>query len=368
MALQQIVVPLDGSQLAERALPYASALARLGGGRLILVRAAMAHIFPGQDVEAAQIAVTERAETELTDVTNRLRADRLDVEPHLCYDDAASAILGVTDRVKADLIVMSTHGRSGLGRWIYGSVADEVLRHAQVPVLLVPSVCERTWPEGRPLRILVPLDGSELAESALIPARDLAQQVGAEIVLLRIVEPIVAGYPETYPFDIEPDLNTVESYVTNLASELRQAGLSVTAVADFGYPVSRIVATATEKQADLIVMATHGHGGIARLVLGSVATGVAQRAHTPLFLSRPSAVHSTIASAPGAVAAASSSPESLVVVALSAAELELVRRGLSELAYRPESDDQSVAAARRLMEQLRGKQVTKASGPASPSA
>ena len=89
---------------------------------------------------------------------------------------------------------MSTHGHGGLGRWLYGSVADEVLRRVPVPVLLVSAVCAQTWAQDQPLRVVAPLDGSDLAEEALGPARDLAATLGNELLLLGVVEPL-AVYP-----------------------------------------------------------------------------------------------------------------------------------------------------------------------------
>jgi nucleotide-binding universal stress UspA family protein len=169
-----VVVPLDGSALAERALPYATQLVRHGGARLVLVRAALAHTVPGVDPTDAQLAATECAERELETTAERLRDQGLSVETHVYYGEAAWAITDVAERQSAELLVMSTHGRGGLGRWVYGSVAQQVLRKATVPILLVSAACERPWPAEGPIHILVPLDGSAFAEEALGSARQLA--------------------------------------------------------------------------------------------------------------------------------------------------------------------------------------------------
>ena len=137
--LSSILVPLDGSELAERALPYATALAHRAEGRLLLPRAVQTHTLPGADPGPAWAVATERANAALHALAERLKGDGLQVGPHVSEDDAAHAILDAAGRQHAGLVVMSTHGRTGLGRWVYGSVADEVLRHAPCPVLLVPA-------------------------------------------------------------------------------------------------------------------------------------------------------------------------------------------------------------------------------------
>ena len=134
--LTTVLVPLDGSALAEYALPYAARLARAAGGRLVLVRAA-------PDAPARQ-----RAEAELAAVAERLFTEGVPVEAHVRRGAAGDVILEGARAWAAGLIVTATHGRSGVGRWLHGSVADHVLRHAPVPVLLVSRACERRWPEG----------------------------------------------------------------------------------------------------------------------------------------------------------------------------------------------------------------------------
>ena len=106
-------------------------------------------------------------------------------ETHVYYDNPVHAILDAAERQHVDLIVMSTHGRGGLSRMLYGSVADQILRRASVPVLLVPSIVEHAWPTLGPRRILVPLDGSEFAAEALQAAELLTETLGADLTLLR---------------------------------------------------------------------------------------------------------------------------------------------------------------------------------------
>jgi nucleotide-binding universal stress UspA family protein len=135
----------------------------------------------------------ETAQAELQSAVDELRTDGLDVEAHFVEGVAADVIFEAAKAARANLIVMSTHGRGGLGRFVYGSVADEVLRRVPVPVLLVPAGCTRVWTEEQPQSVPVGLDGSSLAAEALRPARDLATALGAEMLLPAVVDPIMVS-------------------------------------------------------------------------------------------------------------------------------------------------------------------------------
>jgi nucleotide-binding universal stress UspA family protein len=177
---------------------------------------------------------------------------------------------------------------------VYGSVADEILRHAEVPVLLIPPTIDHVWPADRPMTILVPLDGSALAEEALASVGLLAERPGARLHLLRVVEPpSYTFYGEGYayvPLDEAAELQGARDYLNEVAGRLVASGTSVEVEVTIGLPSAVIPRVAQEQQADVIAMATHGRGGLARLVLGSVATGTLQRAHVPLLLTRPTAL------------------------------------------------------------------------------
>ena len=171
-----ILLPLDGSRRSERALPYAAGLAKVFGSELALVHDETIGL-RGDDVPASADTLGRIAE-----LVEALQNLGLRVWRGVIRGPAAEAILRVADDAHADLIVMSTHGRSGLGRWLYGSVADEVLRHTILPIVLISAACERRWKIEGPFRLLVPLDGSELAESALGLAGEVADALHAELV------------------------------------------------------------------------------------------------------------------------------------------------------------------------------------------
>jgi nucleotide-binding universal stress UspA family protein len=138
MKLDTILVPVDGSALAEVALPRALELAEVSGARMLLLRAAQAHTLPGVDPIEAQVKVVREAEAYLADVKERLTGrGGVKVETSVWYGPAAYAIVEAARRYKVDQIVMTTHGRSGLGRLLLGSVAESVLRGTATPILLL---------------------------------------------------------------------------------------------------------------------------------------------------------------------------------------------------------------------------------------
>jgi nucleotide-binding universal stress UspA family protein len=362
--LQTILLPLDGSTLSEQALPYAASLARRADARIVLVRATQAHTILDVDASDAQIGVISRAEHDLRASAARLRGAGVEAEIHVYYDQPAPAILDAARRHEVDLIVMSTHGRSGLGRVVYGSVADEILRHAEVPVLLIPPTIDPTWPTDQPLTILVTLDGSALAEEALISARLLAELLGARLHLLRVVEQPVyplAGDGYAYiPFDDTAELLLAREYLSKLAGRLRASSIGAEIEVVVGLPGAVIPRVAQEQQAHVIAMATHGRSGLARLVLGSVTTGTLQRAHVPLLLIRPTALdrpapvdQPSVAESVAAAASVAEDREApAVTVSLTPPELGLVREAVESLLLSTRQEDEVSASLRVILGRL----------------
>jgi nucleotide-binding universal stress UspA family protein len=369
--LQNILLPLDGSPLAELAIPYATTLARRAGASIVLVQAVQAHTPPGMDQTDAELDVMSRAQTYVQSIVARLDADHVRAVAHVYYDDPAHAILDAAERQSADLIMMSTHGRTGIGRMLYGSVADLVLRHATVPVFLVPANVSTAAPlEQGPLSLLVPLDGSQLAEEALASAELLPLDRTTKVTLLRVVEPPVYPlYGDGYayiPYDEDADLADARQYVQEQVTRLQANGHVAEGKVAVGQAAAMIAATAHEVHPDIIVMATHGHGGLSRMILGSVATNTLRQATIPLLLTRPAAMHQDEAAAcihresrevlPGA-AGAPNAPFAEqfgeeVHLRVSRADLYLIECGLKALAYAPGYDYDHVLSARTLAKKL----------------
>jgi nucleotide-binding universal stress UspA family protein len=271
-----IVVPLDGSAAAETALPTAEAFSRAAPGTLYLVRAA------ASDDEA-------NAAAYLTAQAEALRARAVQAETHVTYGPAAGAIVREVVRRDADLIVMTTHGRGGLERSVFGSVADQVLHQTARPIVLVRP--DQPAGSGRLERILVPLDGSPLAEHALAPAQALAG-TGGEILLQQVVAPAKPifsdpGSAGVWTELIEEAYAEAVRYLEAQAATLRAAGYRVRTQVEHGWPAQRIAEYARQEAVDLIVASSHGRAGAARWLLGSVADDLIRPAPAPLLLLRP---------------------------------------------------------------------------------
>lgn len=293
MTVRTILVPLDGSPLAERALPYAEALARASGARLALVWASLVRDRPAADEPEARRVAEEEA--YLAEVARRLAERGLDAETALRFADPAAAIVEEARAQDVDLLVMATHGRGGLGRWVYGSVAEAVLARPPAPILLVRAGApgwEAAWPGERP-RLLAPLDGSAFAEEALPVAESLAEALGGELVVVRAVpRPGLDFGPDWVVAPIlEDELANAETeardYLDRLAARLAREGRAAQAALRVGDPAGVIAAVGRERGAALVVMATHGHTGLGRVVLGSVADAVLRHGTLPLLLVRP---------------------------------------------------------------------------------
>ncbi|GIK37257.1 MAG: universal stress protein UspA [Chloroflexota bacterium] len=299
MVYRTILVPLDGSSLSERGLPMAATVAQATGAQLVLAQVVRTSaVDPGE----AQGEAEEEVKRYLAGIASQLGEQGLRVEITMPTGTPVEGILSELELRQADLVVMCTHGRSGLRRWFYGSVAEGVLARSPVPVLLarpadlvVMSPPELGWP-----RLLVPLDGSAFAEAVLPHAKALAQALDGTIVLLQAVVLRIPRTPElflvsTWQRIVEEETVRAENYLAKVAEHLKQDGLRVQTVV-------RCVQTVVESGAaaevilqekgrpagtGLVVMATHGRTGLKRLLFGSVAMAVLQRGLRPLLLLRP---------------------------------------------------------------------------------
>jgi len=295
--VERILLPLDGSPFGERALPYALRLASATGARLILMHGHAPLVIakePDFDVQAfarrlrdGQVVVpyTATAGIEIEAVTHDVYMDK--VADGICETIVAQG---------ADLVVMSTHGHGGLGRWLYGSVADQVIRQSPVPLVLVPVTCDHIWERSAALRIMVPLDGSTFAEEVLDPVGKLASALKAELLLVGAAGPLEYGYADGVPFTrsgFDAALKETNEYLEGVAARLRAAGQRVTVDAQTGQAGPVIDGIARRRHVDLIAMATHGRSGMARAALGSVATEMLHRSTVPLLLWHPVALRQT---------------------------------------------------------------------------
>lgn len=300
---QTILVPLDGSTFSEHALPVALDMARRSGARLHLVQVhepLAAQVYPdGLPVYDDRWDGAVRAQTEeyLRSVAHRCM-ERAGVRPvtELLDGPVSSAISTYAAELGAELVVMTTHGRGGISRAWVGSVADALVRRSPVPVLLIrPKAHEVDWTATATARhILIPLDGSELAEGIFEPALRLAQLVGARHTLLRVVLPVpffsgqLGGVPAFDENGAVQSRDTASAYLNRVAEPLRARGADVAVdTMIHTVPALGILDYAAANAVDMIAMATHGRGGWSRVALGSVADKVMRGTMMPVMLYRP---------------------------------------------------------------------------------
>jgi nucleotide-binding universal stress UspA family protein len=300
MMYKTIMVPLDGSAFAEEALPLAHLFARTVGAELHLVHVIQpspdfAFKTPEDDL-AWRAFAREKATAYLGAHAKTADAAGVPAVSAVIEGHVAEALeLYAKKKPGIDLTVLTTHGRSGVSRWWIGSVTDDLLRSGETDLLLV-----RPWDETGdrdPLtrfgRILVPLDGSEVAEAALGPATQIADGFGGELVLGQVVpSPVeltsIYGVPgvelrgEAYAARV----GEAQAYLDGVAGRL--AGRAVESlVIESGGAAEGIVEAARVGRADLIAMASHGRGGLERALLGSVADKVLRATTRPVLIARP---------------------------------------------------------------------------------
>jgi nucleotide-binding universal stress UspA family protein len=236
-----------------------------------------------------QTAATVRANlAEMA--TDLVVSGLLEGAPNICVEigDPATEIVAVAKIRQADLIVMTTHGYGAVKRTLFGSVTDRVVRSTSVPILVVRPRDEVAAGEtGAFRRIVVALDGSTLAENALTGARELAQQLDVPITLVRAVHfnymvPAVDGTIAVALDATEDMLGYAREYLTSVQETLAAEGLTVSIDVQLGLPFD--VVDAMNQPGDLIILTSHGRGGLGRWLLGSVAEKLIRSARVPVLL------------------------------------------------------------------------------------
>lgn len=308
---KRILIPLDGSARAERAIPVAARIARALGGSVILLRVATAPVDTGK-YSSTSGYVEETVDTDLTGATSYLEniagSDELagiKTEVKTFIGAVAPTVLSAAQSFHANLIVMSSHGYTGFKRWTLGSVADKVTRHSSIPVLVlreggpVPATGDH-----QPVRVLVPVDGSTLSEAVVEPAAYLAaalaeatSQQGA-LHLLRVVDLPASGGKFKSDAHIDTGLKEQvkhedEKYLATLvlrlsAGDLAHLDLAVTSSVEADPDIAEAIVKKSEQEKfDFIAIATHGRGGVQRWAMGSVAGRVLHATTLPLLIMRP---------------------------------------------------------------------------------
>ncbi|HEX7897153.1 MAG TPA: universal stress protein [Planctomycetota bacterium] len=270
MPLGRILVPLDGSPTSEAALPPVLRLLR----RRTETEIVLVQCVPPLVADANPEAALRAARSYLLKMEDALGADGARVRSVAELGSPAETIVRLADREAANLIAMATHGRTCLARAVLGSVTERVLRKTRVPVFAVRSLGAPPPEERQGLRtLLLPLDGSDASLRALPAAADMARLFSARLLLLGVLE---AG----------GDRARAERGLREVERLSRSEGVMTAALLEEGDPVDEILDIARFHEVDLIVMATHGRGGVRRLVTGSVTEGVLRKSPVPLLIVR----------------------------------------------------------------------------------
>jgi nucleotide-binding universal stress UspA family protein len=293
--IDTILVPLDGSELAEQILPYAKMLAAKTRAELVLLSAVvLVQTWLGASSTSARWKEeAEKATSYLESVRQQISAVGR-VRTKVMWGTAADCIRDTADTEGADLIAMTTHGRSGFPRLVMGSVAGEVLHTARQPVLLVRAGQGQPPGEVNIKRILVPVDGSPLSASVLPFIESVAQRLDADLILERVVTPPVILYPgEVIPSAL-PVLDEIEAearvYLDKLGETIKRRGIKVQEEVSVGYPAQAILDAADRYSADLLAMSSHSRSAVGRWLIGSTADAVVRQSHRPCLIVRPPAV------------------------------------------------------------------------------
>jgi len=299
----RIVVPLDGSEFGERALPVATAIAKKSGAGLGLVTVCDTGSAVPEVVEQGP-ALAAESRKYLEDLATRLFEDSdVDTELEVLAGPVVDSIVEEIRRWEGELVVLSTHGRGPVRRIWLGSVADRLVRRSPVPLLLVrPREGEGAEEPGPsageafdPSHVLVPLDGSPVGEAVLEEAVRLGGLFGARFTLFRAVStPEYLGTPYLPHVEwidrrrIMAELEErARKELRGVADRMRRRDLETEAsVVRHDHPADAILEFAEAEGADLIAMGTHGRGAVARTLLGAVADKVVRGASAPVLLVR----------------------------------------------------------------------------------
>jgi nucleotide-binding universal stress UspA family protein len=308
--LRSILVPVDGSSFGEHALPMAVSLARKAGAVLHLVHVHQAvppaYVAGVAIMDSLELHRRQDEQAYLSDLKRRVTEGRaVAVESALLEGEVATALQEYAAAKGIDLMALSTHGRGALSRFWLGSIADQLVREATLPLMLFRPQ------DGRPdlkkevalKKALLPLDGTAVAEAILEPALALSGLFGAELVLVRVVLPVIrpAYVPEgtsaislspTFPEEISALQSRLQdeakSYLDGVAARLRGRGAKVeTCVVVEEQAAAGVLREAQARHVDLIAMETHARRGLSRLFLGSVADKVVRAGVVPVLLNHP---------------------------------------------------------------------------------
>lgn len=286
--MKKILVPLDGSKLSEKVLEHIEVLAQKANTEIVLLRV-VPFSWPSEFIHVREMGdkMDKEASDYLFSIESRLGEKGIKGEVCVSEGNVPEVICHVAREKGVNLIAMSTHGRGMVKRWALGSVADKVIRISHIPVLLYRSAGE-TIPDSHYKNVLVPLDGSRLSERIFPHARRLVELFVTKVWFLHVINTdLVESFTvlkEGMDGKEEEIIEEIRRYFSTLEKRIKETGTSYELVIKKGNPAETICDFASENEIDIITMSTHGHGGISRCFLGSVADKVVQSSSRPVLL------------------------------------------------------------------------------------
>ena len=284
---EKILVPLDGSNIAESVLPYAKEVAVKFDAEIIIFGVYESCATHTENLYCSYLtAILSKVKYDLND----LGAQESKVRMEVISGKSADEILLYADKENITLVIVASHGLSDESQGILSSIAVRVLRISRKPVLIIRSRADDDAVKQKRLlkKILVPLDGSKVGETAIPHAEALAHKLGSELVLLHVVEPEPSLPTDTLTAVYRARNKGVEKtaieYVKGIEKSLRTKGLIASGVVLSGYPADGIVKYSMENEIDLIAMSTHGRSGISRWAIGSVTDKILHYGTIPVLV------------------------------------------------------------------------------------
>jgi Universal stress protein UspA and related nucleotide-binding proteins len=321
---KHILVPLDGSQRAEQALPLAAHLARINQSTIVLLKSIeLMSTYNMQTVGISAIDMIEKmqemkkhaAENYLIRVKNSALLEHIPIETEVCVGDAGSMILETSIKQNIDLIVLCSHGYTGFKQWALGSVTLKVARMSAIPVLIQRDEHPLSFAQGEQgdkeilvFRACIALDGSPQAEAVIEPALAIASACApshqGEVHLLRIIEPLSLAdeeaFKEIYHVDIQNVIRQpAKKYIQDAIAHLQQAAdkypdIKITGTVMTGADIAQKLIQSVERDTSaqyspyqFLAMTTHGRSGLNHWIFGSIAERVLNRTKLPLLIVRP---------------------------------------------------------------------------------
>ena len=291
---KKILVPLDGSELAEVPLPYAEELASRLGSEITLIYMSPSENNPYYNVRKLYLdKIVSTITGDCEKLSKKPEAGAIKIKSAMLFGNVAEEIVNYADKEDMGLIVIATHGRSGIKKWAMGSVASKIITATRRPIMLIRAKEADAAKKGTIDKLLLPLDGSKESESILPHAMEIASKFKSEVIMFQAISlafPTYAAEAYAYVTYSDQQMDAMKAsaldYLEKIGSSFREKGIEVKSDVRFGSTADEVINYTDEIGADLVAMTTHGRSGIGRWLFGSTTARVMKGGNTNLLLVR----------------------------------------------------------------------------------